>query len=167
MFGNACRMAGEIEVYLGLGSNIGDRKSFIDKALALLDAEESIRIDAVSDIIETEPWGFASDSCFMNCAARIYVKETLTPYDLMAICKNIEKSLGRNENIEFDESGKRIYHSREIDIDILLYGKQRLDDEKLKIPHTLMTSRDFVMIPLRQIASDNIIEAFPEIFQQR
>lgn len=156
-------MAGEIEVYLGLGSNIGDRKSYIDRALAMLDAQDGVRLDAVSDMLETEPWGFVSDSYFMNCAARILVVESITPYNLLSICKNIEKSLGRKENVEFDESGKRIYHSREIDIDILFYGTQKLDDENLKIPHPLMKSRDFVMIPLRQIISDKIIGAFPEI----
>ena len=158
-------MAGEIEVYLGLGSNIGDRKSYIDRALAMLDAQDGVRIDAVSDMLETNPWGFVSDSDFMNCAARIFVEESITPYSLLSICKNIEKSLGRKENVEFDESGKRIYHSREIDIDILFYGTQKLEDENLKIPHPLMKSRDFVMVPLRQIISDKIIEAFPDIWK--
>lgn len=158
-------MAGEIEVYLGLGSNIGDKKSYIDRALAMLDAQDGVRVDAVSDMLETEPWGFISDFDFMNCAAKILVEESVTPYSLLSICKNIEKSLGRKENVEFDESGKRIYHSREIDIDILFYGTQKLDDENLKIPHPLMKSRDFVMIPLRQIVSDKIIEAFPDIWK--
>ena len=158
-------MAGEIEVYLGLGSNIGDRKSYIDRALAMLDAQDGVRIDAVSDMLETNPWGFVSDSDFMNCAARIFVEESITPNSLLSICKNIEKSLGRKENVEFDESGKRIYHSREIDIDILFYGTQKLEDENLKIPHPLMKSRDFVMVPLRQIISDKIIEAFPDIWK--
>ena len=158
-------MAGEIEVYLGLGSNIGDRKSYIDRALAMLDAQDGVRIDAVSDMLETKPWGFVSDSDFMNCAARIFVEESITPNSLLSICKNIEKSLGRKENVEFDESGKRIYHSREIDIDILFYGTQKLEDENLKIPHPLMKSRDFVMVPLRQIISDKIIEAFPDIWK--
>ena len=93
------------------------------------------------------------------------MEESITPYSLLSICKNIEKSLGRKENVEFDESGKRIYHSREIDIDILFYGTQKLEDENLKIPHPLMKSRDFVMVPLRQIISDKIIEAFPDIWK--
>ncbi len=157
-------MAGEIEVYLGLGSNIGDRKSYIDKALALLNAENGIRVDAVSDIIETEPWGFVSDSDFMNCVARVFVDETISPEDLLGLCKGVERSLGRRENVEYDASGKRLYHSREIDIDILIFGTQRIDSEMLKIPHPLMKSRNFVMIPLRQIVSDKIAEAFPDIF---
>ena len=157
-------MVGEVEVYLGLGSNIGDRKSYIDKALAMLDAQDGIHVDAVSDVIETKPWGFVSDSYFMNCAARVYVDETISPNDLLNLCKDVERELGRKENVEFDASGKRIYHSREIDIDILFYGTQKLDTEELKIPHPLMASRDFVMIPLRQIVSKKIAEAFPEIF---
>lgn len=157
-------MVGEVEVYLGLGSNISDRKSYIDKALAMLDAQDGIRFDAVSDVIETKPWGFVSDSDFMNCAARVYVDETISSKDLLNLCKDVERELGRKENVEFDASGKRIYHSREIDIDILFYGTQILDTEELKIPHPLMVSRDFVMIPLRQIVSKKIAEAFPEIF---
>ena len=74
--------------------------------------------------------------------------------------------MGRDEVIEFDSDGKRLYHSRSIDIDILLYGKQNIDNEILTIPHPLMVERDFVMIPLRQIVSEEEKEAFPEVFNR-
>ncbi len=154
----------ENEVYLGLGSNIGDRKLFIDNALSLLAKEEGVSVDAVSRIIETEPWRFESDEKFLNCTVRVSVNENVTPEKLLGICKNIERNLGRNETVEYDDSGNRKYHSRTIDIDILLYGTRRIDTENLKIPHPLMKDRDFVMIPLREIVSDETREAFQDIF---
>lgn len=153
--------------YLGLGSNVGDRLSNIENALRMLDAAEGVTVDRVSDIMETKPWGFAAEEDFLNCAVRIVVTADVTPLSLLDICKGIERALGRNDSPEYDGSGNRIYHSRKIDIDILLYGEERITTDSLKVPHPLMTERDFVMIPLRQIASQDVVEAFPEIFSSR
>ena len=72
--------------------------------------------------------------------------------------------MGRRATVKYNSSGKRIYHSRIIDIDILLYGTKVIRTEKITVPHPSMASRDFVMIPLRQIADSKIMSAFPEIF---
>lgn len=155
-----------IDVYLGLGSNEGDREANIRLALSMLDDVDGVSVVKVSDLIETEPWGFNADVKFLNCAAEVFVNEQVTPLLLLKECKRIEKSMGRDEVIEFDSDGKRLYHSRPIDIDILLYGKQNIDNEVLTIPHPLMVERDFVMIPLRQIVSEEEKEAFPEVFNR-
>lgn len=155
-----------IDVYLGLGSNEGDREANIRLALSMLDDVDGVSVVKVSDLIETEPWGFNADVKFLNCAAEVFVNEQVTPLSFLKECKRIEKSMGRDEVVEFDADGKRVYHSRPIDIDILLYGKQHIDNEILTIPHPLMSERDFVMIPLRQIVSGEEKEAFPEVFKR-
>lgn len=155
-----------IDVYLGLGSNEGDRESNIRLALSMLDDVDGVSVVKVSDLIETEPWGFNADVKFLNCVAEIFVNEQVTPLSLLKECKRIEESMGRDEVIEFDDEGKRVYHSRPIDIDILLYGNQNIDNEILTIPHPLMAERDFVMIPLKQIVSDEEKVAFPEVFKR-
>lgn len=155
-----------IDVYLGLGSNEGDREANIRLALSMLDDVDGVSVVKVSDLIETEPWGFNADVKFLNCAAEVFVNEQVTPLSLLKECKRIEKSMGRDEIVEFDADGKRVYHSRPIDIDILLYGKQCIDNEILTIPHPLMSERDFVMIPLRQIVSGEEKEAFPGVFNR-
>lgn len=155
-----------IDVYLGLGSNEGDREANIRLALSMLDDVDGVSVVKVSDLIETEPWGFNADVKFLNCAAEVFVNEQVTPLSFLKECKRIEKSMGRDEVVEFDTDGKRVYHSRPIDIDILLYGKQYIDNEVLTIPHPLMSERDFVMIPLRQIVSEEEKEAFPEVFNR-
>ena len=154
-----------IEIYLGLGTNEGDRQANIDHALAAL-TQAGIRILTVSDIIEAAPWGFEAPQDFLNCALMGQVNADVTPTALLDICKTIERDLGRKENIEFDAEGKRVYHSRPIDIDILIYGQERIDTERLTIPHKQMAERDFVMIPLRQIISEEIKSAFPELFRK-
>ena len=156
-------MSGAVDVYLGLGSNQGNRRENIDSALSMLDSNEKIHVDKVSDIIETEPWGFAAEQNFLNCVARVQVEKTLTPEEMLDVCKGIERNLGREENIEFGPDGKRVYHSRPIDIDILLFGNERVHSGRLDIPHPLMGERDFVMIPLRQVETEELRVAFPEL----
>ena len=150
--------------YLGLGSNAGDRLSNIERAVKMLGAAEGITVDKVSDIIETEPWGFTAEEKFLNCVVRIVVAADVTPSGLLDLCKRIERTLGRDDSPEYDASGGRIYHSRTIDVDILLFGRERLRTDRLTIPHPLMKERAFVMVPLRGIVSREDEEAFPEIF---
>ena len=150
--------------YLGLGSNAGDRLSNIERAVKMLGAAEGITVDKVSDIIETEPWGFTAEEKFLNCVVRIVVAADVTPSGLLDLCKRIERTLGRDDSPEYDASGGRIYHSRTIDVDILLFGRERLRTDRLTIPHPLMKERDFVMVPLQEIVSREDEEAFPEIF---
>lgn len=156
-----------IDVYFSLGTNIGDRKSNIEKALEMMDKAFGYHYQKLSTIIETEPWGFSSDK-FLNCAVlySIPVQEDFEycALEVLKKCKEIETSMGRKEIIEYTEDGKRIYHARIIDIDILLYGNHRISLEKLKIPHPLMKQREFVMIPLKEIADDEVKYQFSDIF---
>lgn len=132
----------ETDVYLGLGSNLGDRHTLLLKAIELL-AQHVGRLVRCSSFIETEPWGFASEHRFLNAVALF--RTTLTPHELLTATQDIERQLGRREK------SNGTYHDRPIDIDILLYGDAVIDEPDLKIPHPRMQERDFVMRPLREI----------------
>lgn len=137
------------EVYLSLGSNLGDRKARLDEALERVGKLPGTSLEAVSDVIETEAVGFEGGD-FLNCCCRISTE--LTPPELLGQLKRIEGEMGRMVKApQYDKEGIRIYSDRPIDIDILLYGEEKIDEENLQIPHPRMLERDFVMIPLRQI----------------
>ena len=140
-----------------MGSNEGDKRKNIETALSLLNIELGTPFKAVSSLVETKPWGFESDEMFVNAAVH-YELEMKKGYNpeaeglmILEICKSIERRLGRDGGPQYDESGKRIYSDRPIDIDILLLGDDRIDCEELTVPHKLMYERDFVMVPLREI----------------
>ena len=125
--------------------------------MSLLNIELGTPYKAVSSLIETEPWGFESKERFVN-AAVLYELDMKKGYNpeaeglmILEICKSIEKRLGRTGNPQYDERGKRIYEDRPIDIDILLFGDNKIDCEELTVPHRLMYERDFVMVPLKEI----------------
>lgn len=146
-----------VSIYLGLGSNLGDRKRNILEAVVRLDKFFGVGYSALSSLIETEPWGFESEDKFVNAAVRYDVdvphgtdmKEF--SYSVLRTCKSIEKELGRTGSPEYDAEGKRVYRSRTIDIDILAAGDFEINESNLTIPHPRMQERDFVMIPLREI----------------
>ena len=146
-----------VELYLSLGSNQGDRRLNIEHAVSMLNIELKRPYKAVSSIIETEPWGFDSDEKFLN-AVVLYELEMPKGYNaeaealmILEICKGIERKLGRTGSPQYDVEGNRIYTSRPIDIDILLFGDNRIDCPELTVPHRHMYDRDFVMIPLKEI----------------
>ena len=152
----------KVRLYLSLGSNQGDREQNIEYAISMLNIELKTPYKAVSSLIETEPWGFDSDENFLNA---VVMYEILLPegYNaeaeglmILEKCKEIERKLGRTGNPQYDEAGKRIYASRPIDIDILLLGDERIDCDELTVPHKLMWERDFVMVPLREIAGNDL-----------
>lgn len=149
----------KVEIYLSLGSNMGDRRRNIEDAISLLNIELKKPYKAVSSFYETEPWGFESDEKFIN-AAIMYELELPKGYNpeaeglmILEICKDIERKLGRKGQPQYDEAGERIYTSRPIDIDILLIGDDRIDCPELTVPHRLMYERDFVMVPLKEIVT--------------
>lgn len=149
----------KVELYLSLGSNMGDRRRNIEDAISLLNIELKKPYKAVSSFYETEPWGFESDEKFIN-AAIMYELELSKGYNpeaeglmILEICKDIERKLGRKGQPQYDEAGERIYTSRPIDIDILLIGDDRIDCPELTVPHRLMYERDFVMVPLKEIVT--------------
>ena len=129
-------------VFLGLGSNLGDRQAHLTQAISLI-AERVGAVIRQSSLIETEPWGFESENKFLNGV--ILCETTLTPRQLLRATQKIERELGRKKHVP------RLYQDRPIDIDILLYDDLVVDEPDLKIPHPLMQKRDFVMIPLKEI----------------
>lgn len=136
------------QVYLGLGSNIGDRRQCIADAIRLI----SERVGTVlrqSSLIETEPWGFNSENRFLNGV--ILCETSLTPRQVLKATQKIERALGRRQKSIGADTDVPVYHDRPIDIDILLYDDLSVDEPDLKIPHPLMYERDFVMIPLNEI----------------
>ena len=137
-----------VDVYFSLGSNQGDRRARIEEALRRLDAAVGRPYEALSSIVETPAWGFDGPD-FLNCVVRY--RTARRPETLLRICKRIERAMGRRERVEYDADGHRIYHDRPIDIDILLYGDERIDTPELQIPHPRMGERAFVMEPLREI----------------
>ena len=156
-----------VSVYLGLGSNKGDRRKNIERALSMLDEGLGCHYTALSRLIETKAWGFKGDKFLNACVLyRIYRKGTPEEqgHEILALCKEIARALGRDEKPEFDAEGKRIYHNRTMDIDILFYGNEHIDTEDLTVPHPLISVRDFVKIPLAEIAKPSLRAAFPEIF---
>jgi 2-amino-4-hydroxy-6-hydroxymethyldihydropteridine diphosphokinase len=156
-----------VNVYLGLGSNQGDRLQNLMRALELLDQGFGRPYEALSRIVETEAWGFEGDS-FLNACVRYRIGRKGSPdkhgHEILALCKAVEGALGRTDAPEFDAEGRRVYHDRAIDIDLLFYGKERIDCEDLQVPHPLIAMRDFVKIPLAEIAKPSLKAAFPDLF---
>ena len=131
------------EVYLGLGSNLGDRHALMEKAITLI-GERIGKVVRQSSFIETEPWGFESDNRFLN--AVILVETEHTPREVLTLTQQIEREMGRTR-----KSGSAGYADRPMDIDILIYDDLEINEPDLKIPHPLMHEREFVMIPLREV----------------
>lgn len=129
--------------YLSLGSNLGNKEDNLTKAVSLI-SEKVGKVVCRSSFYYSEPWGFQSENSFVNLC--IAVETSLAPLDLLHYTQLIERTMGRTR-----KSKDGLYHDRIIDIDILLYGDQHISLPELQIPHPLMTRRDFVMIPLREI----------------
>lgn len=131
-------------VYLSLGSNQGDRKALLEKAIDRLN-EQAGTVCAVSSFYETEPWGFNSPNPFLNAALSLQTE--LEPLKLLSVTQQIEQELGRTRT-----SKQTGYADRTIDIDILLYSDITISTPQLTLPHPLMTQRRFVLEPLCEIA---------------
>ncbi len=131
-------------VFLGLGTNLGDKKQNLIQAIEELSLVLGNNIN-VSSFIESEPWGFSSQNRFMNCV--VEYSTTMQPEELLRTTEKIEHKLGR-----ISKSANNIYSDRIIDIDILLYADEIIETPVLTIPHPLMHKRQFVLEPLAQIA---------------
>lgn len=139
-------------VYFSLGSNLGDRRGNLLSALERMDSLLGTHYERLSSFIETPSWGFDAEP-FINCA--VAYRLDAEPFDVLDVCKRIEREMGRKENVEYGDDGRRIYHSRIIDIDILYFGDRKVRTERLTIPHPLIEQRDFVKIPLSEIFESN------------
>lgn len=134
------------QVYLGLGTNLGDKEANLRAALEELTKRVG-EITSQSAFYATEPWGFASEHSFLNAVCCIHTH--LSPMEVLRTTQEIERSLGRMKKTVCGE-----YSDRIIDIDILLYDNCHIHTPELTIPHPLMWKRDFVMIPLKEIYPD-------------
>jgi len=131
------------KVYLGIGSNLGDRRANISNALSMLEETDGIAVKTVSSCYETEPVGpVTAQNDFYNVVAEI--ETTLGPHELLARANAVEHALGRVR-------GER-WGPRTIDIDVLLWDEQVIDEEGLSVPHPEMARRAFVLFPLAEIA---------------
>ena len=133
------------KIYLSIGSNKGNRYSFIKEALRLIQKDIG-EVILKSKIYETKSWGFQSDD-FLNLC--ILIKSELIPKKLISKLKKIEERIGRKRNNDKIEA-------REIDIDILFYSDEIVNQKDLIIPHQRLHLRNFVLYPLNDIASDFI-----------
>lgn len=133
-------------IYIGLGTNLGDKELNLQKAIEALTKElqKPLRI---SSIYYSKPWGFISSKPFLNLVASF--RTTLEPFQVLDICLELEKKLGKRKKTKVG------YESRLIDIDILLFGDLIINNAGLKIPHPLMEERLFVLEPLLEICEDS------------
>ncbi len=129
-------------VYLSLGSNMGDREKYLNDALDILGKENDIRVIRTSEFIETAPYGKTDQDDFLNAAVKIETLMSAT--ELLEFIHKAEESAGRVR--------KEHWGPRTLDIDILLYDDQVIDEDDLVIPHPDMHNRDFVLRPLNEIA---------------
>lgn len=134
-------------LYLSLGSNLGDRHALIRQALDMID-ERIGSVYRVSSMMETEPWGFESEHPFINCACLVHTM--MSARRCLEETKQIERELGRTQKSTASDGGVT-YHDRTIDIDMLMYDDLCINEPDLVLPHPHMHERDFVMLPLREI----------------
>ena len=130
------------EVYVALGSNMGERNQYIKKAIAALQLQEDSRVLKVSSVIETEPYGVTEQDKFLNGVLKMETK--LTPWELLDSLHRIEADANRERKIHWGP--------RTLDLDILLYDDMVLQEDNLCIPHVDMQNRVFVLAPMAEIA---------------
>lgn len=139
-----------------MGTNIEPRKDYIDQAIHLLKEEVKIKLTKVSSIYETEPVGFLDQADFLNLV--LEVETELTAEELLDVCQEIERTLGRERRIK---DGPRT-----IDLDILFYENKTIHTNRLTIPHPRMHLRAFVLVPFQEIAGNVYIEQFEKTVNQ-
>jgi 2-amino-4-hydroxy-6-hydroxymethyldihydropteridine diphosphokinase len=131
-------------VFIGLGSNLGDREGYIERAIAALRATPGVTLIAQASLYETEPVGMEDQPWFLNTAVEI--RTTLPPQALLQRFKAIEKALGRK--------GRKRWGPREIDLDLLLYGDRVICEPDLTVPHPELARRRFALAPLAELAPE-------------
>jgi 2-amino-4-hydroxy-6-hydroxymethyldihydropteridine diphosphokinase len=133
-----------VTCYIAIGSNLGDRKYYIESAVKKVRTLANTKVNKVSSVIETAPEGGPPQGPYLNCVMEINTE--LTPYQLLQELQRIESLLGRVRTAA--------NAARTLDLDILTYGDICLKEDALCIPHPRMLERDFVMIPLKEIAPE-------------
>ncbi|MDE6867942.1 MAG: 2-amino-4-hydroxy-6-hydroxymethyldihydropteridine diphosphokinase [Clostridia bacterium] len=138
----ACVALERNTAYLSLGSSMGDKKAYLDKAVALLDKVRGVKVEKVSSYLPTKPYGGAAENEFLNCAVKI--STFLAPENLLSEIHEIEKQCERVRTVRWGD--------RTLDIDIIFFGDKILRGQNLTIPHADYKNRDFVLTPLKEIA---------------
>lgn len=133
-----------VEVFVGLGSNLGDREGYFQQVVDLFEKQPGLEIVKISSIYETKPEGLTNQPDFYNLVMEI--QTSLPALELFAFFRTIEQLLGREWNIRWGP--------RTIDLDILFYGDEVIDEINLTVPHPRITERSFVLVPLLEIAPD-------------
>jgi 2-amino-4-hydroxy-6-hydroxymethyldihydropteridine diphosphokinase len=131
-------------IFIGLGSNLGDRLHFMHRALVEIANLQQTTVKKCSSVYETEPVGIKDQPQFLNMVVEL--DSTLLPKDLLRGLKEIERIIGRTNN------GR--WGPREIDIDLLYYNKEVIKEEKIQVPHPEIDTRRFVLVPMREIAAN-------------
>lgn len=131
---------------MGLGANLGDREGAIRNAVDLLGAEPGIEIVAVSRLRETDPVGYVDQPRFLNGAAAL--ETDLAAAELLALLLDVERRLGR------ERTGEERFGPRTIDLDLLLYGQEEIDEPGLTVPHPRLAERRFALEPLHELEPD-------------
>ena len=132
------------KVYIGIGSNLGNRQNHCEWAIEQLRQLPSTQVTKISSFFETEPVELEDQHWFIN--AVVEIQTDLSPEELLASCRSLEESLGRVRAVR--------YGPRTIDLDLLFYGQQVMNTEELTLPHPRLHERQFVLIPLVEIAPD-------------
>ena len=135
-----------MRAYVGLGSNLGEREATLWKALEGLGATEGIEVVAVSSFRETDPVGVVDQPRFVNAAAAL--ETSLSPRELLERLLDVERSLGRDRAVE------ERWGPRTLDLDLLLYGGESIDEPGLEVPHPRLAERAFVLEPLLELDPD-------------
>ena len=136
-----------VEAYIGLGSNLGDRLANLRAAVRRLRGTAGLEVTRCSGVYETLPWGVEDQPTFLN--AVVEVSTCLGPHTLLHVCLEIECGLGRQRDVRW---GPRL-----IDLDVLLYGEERIESAELTIPHPCLEQRAFVLAPLAELAADRTL----------
>lgn len=140
-----------VEVYLGLGSNLGDRAAWLRRAVEALTALGESKVERISHLYETRPWGLIHQPDFYNLALRLTT--TLSAVELLRRTQAIERRLGRVRTVRWGP--------RTVDIDLLVYDDLTVETPELTLPHPRMLERAFVLVPLAEIAPDLVIQGRP------
>lgn len=135
------------DALIGIGSNVGDKAANVERAMALLSADGAVRLVAASRLYRSAPWGVLDQDWFVNAAAS--VATDLSPHDLLRRCLSVEDRMGR---VRSEKWGPRL-----VDVDVLTYRGQTIRTPDLTLPHPYIEQRPFVLLPLLEIAPDEVV----------